>query len=46
MVEGLDQAEVKVLMGLINKASISQIKAFLTMLQGELKKRELYEVAK
>lgn len=51
MVEGLGQDEVKQLMDLIVKANVVQVKAMLTMLQGELKKRELntmpiFEVSK
>jgi len=41
MVEGLGQVEVKLFTDLIIKANTIQIKAMLTMLQGELKKREL-----
>jgi len=41
MVEGLGQVEIKQFMDLIIKANSIQIKAMLTTLQGELKKREL-----
>lgn len=46
MVEGLGQDDVKHFMSLTVKANVVQVKAMLTMLQGELKKRELMVVAK